>query len=127
MSIRVDRQTVAVSTTSSVVQRIDCTDLDWVFVYLKNSGANALTAFSVARGMLDSAIADRFIVADSAADFADSTLIGCVTTAGATADPTVLSSGGVCALQIETYGCDYIELKATAGTATELTIAARGK
>lgn len=128
MGMLVERQNVTVNTVSRVVQRINCAGKDWVFVYVKNSGATALNAFSISRGLDDEVITERFMVADSTADFADSSLIGCVTTAGATADPTTLTNGGVCALQVETFGCDYLEIIATvASSTTTLTFAARGK
>lgn len=113
-----ERHEVTVTTTARPVYRIDCTDQEWIFLYVKNTGANALNAFSVSRGVIDSAITERFIVADSAAEFADPTLIGCVTITGATADPTTLAANTACALQIVTFGCDYIEISASAAAST---------
>lgn len=123
-----ERHEVTVTTTARQVYRIDCTDQEWIFLYVKNTGgSNALNAFSVSRGVNDSAITERFIVADSAADFADQTLIGCVTTAGATADPTTLAANTSCALQIATFGCDYMEIIASTGASTTtVTFAVRG-
>lgn len=128
MSRRIERHDVTVTTTAAVVMRIDCTNLEWVFLYVKNNGgSNALNSFSVSRGVLDDVISERFVVANDATEFADQSRIGCVGTDGAGANPVTLAANTAVALQIATFGCDYIEISASTGSGTtDLRFAGRG-
>lgn len=122
---------IPVSTTVTRPIVINCAGFEWVFIYVKNTGATALNAFSVSRGISDDrnggTFNTRFVVADSAAEFADPTLIGCVGPTGATVDPTTLAGGAEVSLQLPTFGCDAIELRPTvASGSTVLAALSRG-
>ena len=67
-------------------------------IEVSNIGATVLNAFQVRRKTVE--MQNSYILADSTAEFADTDLLGCVTSLGASGDPTALAAGASVLLEV---------------------------
>ena len=106
-----------VTTTLAKLATIEFGEWRTIACELRNSGATALNACAV-KLVPHPGSTVGFTLADSTADFADATLIGCVGLDGATGDPTGLAAAGRVNLMIPRNGNYATEIWASVGSST---------